>query len=78
MTDDLRNRPVVVVPVHRAGPLPSEIVSLRQCGKVLSKRDIVILAPKHLDLGVYRELLPVPPSYALSRIGWRATKPTIE
>jgi len=58
MTDELETRPVVVVPVHRAGPLPSEIVSLRQCGKVLSKRDIVILAPKHLDLGIYRELLP--------------------
>jgi hypothetical protein len=58
MSADLRNRPVVVVPVHRAGPSPSEIVSLRQCGKVFIKRDIVILAPKYLDLGVYRELLP--------------------
>jgi hypothetical protein len=58
MSVDLRNRPVVVIPVHRERPSPSEIVSLRQCGKVLVKRDIVILAPKHLDLGAYRELLP--------------------
>jgi hypothetical protein len=58
MTLDLRNRPVVVVPVHRARPSPSEIVSLRHCGKVLGNRDIVILAPRQLDLGAYRELLP--------------------
>ena len=58
LSADRRNRPVVVVPVHRTGPSPSEIVSLRQCGKVFIKRDIVILAPKYLDLSVYRELLP--------------------
>lgn len=58
MIVDLRSRPVVVIPVHLPRPSPSEIVSLRQCGKVLANRDIVILAPKNLDLGAYRELLP--------------------
>jgi len=58
MTVSLQNRPVVVIPVYLPRPSPFEIVSLRQCGKALANRDVVILAPKHLDLGAYRELLP--------------------
>ena len=58
MSVEFRHRPVVVIPVHRPHPSPSEIVSLRQCGKVLVNRDVLILTPKHLDLGAYRELLP--------------------
>lgn len=58
MNVDLRNQTVVVIPVYRSRPSPSEIVSLRQCGKIFASRDVVILAPKHLDLGAYRELLP--------------------
>ncbi len=59
MSVALRDRPVVVIPVHRPHPSPSEIVSLRQCGKVLVNRDVLILAPKRLDLGAYRELIPL-------------------
>jgi hypothetical protein len=51
-------RPVVVVPVHRASPIDSERVALRQCGRCLAGHDIVLLAPKGLDLGAYRELMP--------------------
>ena len=69
MNVDLRNRPVVVIPVYRSRPSPSEIVSLRQCGKIFASRDIVILAPKHLDLGAYRSCYPVAPIYPLRCIG---------
>src|SRR5690348_9598823 len=58
MTTDLRNRPVVVIPIHLPRPSRPEIVSLRQCGKILANREIVILAPKYLDLAAYWELLP--------------------
>jgi len=58
MTSNFWNRPVVVIPVHLPTPSPSEVVSLRHCAKVLGCREIVILAPKNLDLGFYRELLP--------------------
>ncbi len=34
-----------------------EVISLSQCAQVLSSHDIVILAPKELDLGAYRERL---------------------
>jgi hypothetical protein len=54
----IRNRPVVVIPVHRARPSRFETVSLRQCGKILANRDIVILASKNVDLAAYQELLP--------------------
>lgn len=58
MSADFNIRPVVVVPVHLARPTPAEVVSLRQCGKILGQREIVIVAPRGLDLGAYRELLP--------------------
>jgi hypothetical protein len=52
-------KPVVVVPVHKALPDEMEIVSLRQCGRSLGQHDILVLAPERLDLGPYRELMPV-------------------
>ncbi len=52
-------KPVVVVPVHKALPDEMEIVSLNQCGRCLGGRDIIMLAPEGLDLGHYRELMPV-------------------
>ncbi len=51
--------PVVVVPVHRPEPTAMETVSLRQLGKVLGHGDIWMLAPEGLDLGRYRELMPI-------------------
>jgi hypothetical protein len=58
MNGDNKIRPVVIVPVHLARPSKSEIISLRQCGKILGKRDVVLVSPAGLDLGAYRELLP--------------------
>ncbi len=58
MGHDIGIRPVVVIPVHRPAPSPSEVVSLRQCAKVLAHRDLVVLAPQPLNLARYRELLP--------------------
>lgn len=51
-------RAAVVVPVHRVEPTPVEVVSLRQCGRVLGRHEIILLAPEGLDLGPYREWLP--------------------
>lgn len=51
-------KPVVVVPVHKEKPSPAEIISLRQCGRVLGKHATKIVAPRSLDLGAYLELLP--------------------
>lgn len=58
MSHDKGIRPVVVIPVHRPTPSPSEVVSLRQAAKALAHREIVILAPEGLDLGAYHCLLP--------------------
>ena len=51
-------KPVVVVPIHKPLPSATELVSLRQCGKLLARRDIKILAPEGLDLVEYQSLLP--------------------
>jgi len=50
--------PVIVVPTHRENPTPEESISLRQLGRVMGDREIVILSPRHLDLGRTMELLP--------------------
>jgi hypothetical protein len=50
-------KPVVVVPVHKATPTKLEVISLRQCGKCLAAKDILLLAPGGLDLAKYRELM---------------------
>ena len=50
-------KPVVVVPVHKATPTKLEVISLRQCGKCLAAKDILLLAPSGLDLAKYRELM---------------------
>jgi hypothetical protein len=51
--------PVVLVPVHKAEPTTLELISLRQCGRCLASRAIVVLAPAGLDLGHYRALMRI-------------------
>lgn len=46
---------VVVIPIHSENPTPYELISFRQCFKVLSKYDIVVIAPNGLSLQKYRE-----------------------
>jgi len=51
-------KPVVVIPVHLSDPTAAETIALRQCSRVLSRWDIVILAPDFLDLTAYYTLIP--------------------
>ena len=52
-------KPAIVVPVHKDKPTNLEVISLRQCGRCLASKDILLLAPVGLDLTVYRQLMPV-------------------
>jgi hypothetical protein len=52
-------KPIVVVPIHKHGPTPPEVVSLRQLGRCLGNRIIAVLAPGGLDLSCYREMIPL-------------------
>jgi len=51
-------KPVVIIPVHLSTPTSTNIISFRQCGKILGNKEIIIISPEGLDLGAYRELLP--------------------
>lgn len=51
-------KPVVIVPVHRQSPTAEETISLRQWSRVMAAREIVVLSPRHIDVGRYRELMP--------------------
>jgi hypothetical protein len=53
-----RVNPTVLVPVHKPIPSDLEIVSLRQCGRCLAQRPLVLLAPTGLDLSSYQAFLP--------------------
>ena len=49
--------PVVVIPVHRPTPNNFELISLTQCAKVFSAHKICFVAPLHLDLSPYHEIV---------------------
>lgn len=50
-------RPVIVVPVHKAVPTALETVSLRQLGKIMVGRNIVLVSPKGIDTQIYKRLI---------------------
>ena len=52
------NSAVIVVPVHRSQPIPSELIGLRQLGKLMSRRPIIIVSPLTIDTQAYHQLLP--------------------
>ena len=51
-------RPVVIIPTHKAIPLPEEVLSLRQCQKVLGARDIYLIIPQGMNSDAYKSILP--------------------
>jgi hypothetical protein len=51
-------RPVVIIPTHKATPLPEEVLSLRQCQKVLGARDIYLIIPQGMNSDAYKSILP--------------------
>lgn len=45
---------VVVIPVYKEQPTENELLSLRQCLRILGSHDIRLIAPEGLNLEVYR------------------------
>lgn len=50
--------PVVVIPTHKALPTAEEILSLKQCNKVLGSREIYLIIPRGLNTDKYRQIFP--------------------
>jgi len=51
-------KPAVVIPTHQESLNADEYISLRQCQKVLGKRDIFLLAPNNININVYHDIFP--------------------
>ena len=49
---------IVVIPVHKEVPSAYELISFKQCIKILGNHPISILAPKELNLNVYKTICP--------------------
>lgn len=49
----INNTAAIVIPVYRSNPSELELVSLKQCFKVFSSYQIIIVKPKSLDLQNY-------------------------
>lgn len=45
---------VIVIPIHSENPKESELFSLKQCYNILGKHEIIILAPKGLNIDKYK------------------------
>jgi hypothetical protein len=54
----MKNSAVIVVPVHRPAPTANERIGLRQLGRLMRDRPIVLVSPETLDASGYREWLP--------------------
>jgi hypothetical protein len=48
---------VVVIPIHSDNPSNEELISFKQCFNVLKKHSIKIIAPKGLNLDIYRQVV---------------------
>lgn len=63
---------IIVIPIHSAEPSPAELLSFKQCFKILHKHQITVLAPDNLDLMRYKsvvsafEVLYIDPSWQSS------------
>jgi len=49
---------VVVIPVHDGNPSEFELISFRQCFRILYAHTIIIIVPKSLDISVYQAIVP--------------------
>ena len=49
---------IVVIPIHSSKPSAYEIISFRQCFKILGKHPIKVIAPLHLDIMEYKKAVP--------------------
>ena len=48
---------VVVIPIYKSELNPNEIISLKQCFKILGKHPIIFVAPEKLDVSHYEKIL---------------------
>lgn len=48
---------VIVIPIYKTELTETEIVSLKQCFKVLNQHIIKFVAPKNLDVSFYSKIL---------------------
>lgn len=49
---------VVVIPIHTANPTMLELISFKQCFKILGSHDIKIVAPNGLNLDNFKAVIP--------------------
>ena len=49
---------IVVIPIHSLKPSAYEIISFRQCFKILGNHPIKVIAPRHLDITEYKKAVP--------------------
>ncbi|MEO5891109.1 MAG: DUF5672 family protein [Ferruginibacter sp.] len=54
----MKGKCVVIIPVHTASPSTYELISFRQCFKILHKHPVYVLAPEGLALDAYRHVVP--------------------
>lgn len=52
-----KKKVVVVIPVYSASPSSYELISFAQCFRVLNNHDIVVIAPKGLNLDAYKKVV---------------------
>jgi hypothetical protein len=51
------SRVCVVIPIHSSNPTALELSSFKQCFSILRSHSITVLAPKNLNLELYREVV---------------------
>lgn len=51
-------KPAIVIPVHQVSLNMDEHTSLKQCQKILGKRDIFLVAPNNLNINIYHDIFP--------------------
>lgn len=62
----------IVIPVHSATPSHNELISFKRCFTILGSHDIYVVAPAHLDLFAYYQVVnsfsikPVPAKWLCS------------
>lgn len=49
---------VVVIPIHKDVPTDYELISFRQCFRILGNHPIVVVAPQNINLEAYKAVIP--------------------
>jgi hypothetical protein len=49
---------IVVIPVHKDVPTAYELISFQQCFRILGNHPVVVVAPQHIKLNAYQDVVP--------------------